>query len=117
MPLCSPPAPPAPSDDEPVVSTGHFTIDLAAKQVALPSGAAVRLTPTEWQLLEALARNRGRLVTGRQLLQDVWGPAYETETHYLRVYMAQLRRKLEPDPARPRYLLTEAGMGYRMAGE
>jgi two-component system KDP operon response regulator KdpE len=107
----------APSNDEPVVGTEHFTIDLAAKQVMLPSGVAVRLTPTEWQLLEALARNRGRLVTGRQLLQDVWGPAYETETHYLRVYMAQLRRKLEPDPARPRYLLTEPGMGYRMAAE
>ncbi len=107
----------APSSDEPVVVTDAFTVDLAAKQVSLPSGEVVRLTPTEWQLLEALARNRGRLVTGRQLLQDVWGPAYQTETHYLRVYIAQLRRKLEPDPARPRYLLTEPGMGYRMSGE
>ncbi len=107
----------APSSDEPVVATDAFTVDLAAKQVSLPSGDVVRLTPTEWQLLEALARNRGRLVTGRQLLQDVWGPAYQTETHYLRVYIAQLRRKLEPDPARPRYLLTEPGMGYRMSGE
>jgi two-component system KDP operon response regulator KdpE len=107
----------APSDDEPVVATDAFTIDLGAKQVVLASGAGVRLTPTEWQLLEVLARNRGRLVTGRQLLQEVWGPAYGTETHYLRVYMAQLRRKLEPDPARPRYLLTEPGMGYRMRGD
>jgi two-component system, OmpR family, KDP operon response regulator KdpE len=107
----------APSEDEPVVATADFTIDLAAKQVVLSTGGSVRLTPTEWQLLEVLARNRGRLVTGRQLLQDVWGPAYGTETHYLRVYMAQLRRKLEPDPARPRYLLTEPGMGYRMSGE
>jgi two-component system, OmpR family, KDP operon response regulator KdpE len=98
------------SEDEPAVATAHFTVDLA-------SGSDVRLTPTEWQVLEVLARNRGRLVTGRQLLQDVWGPTYGTETHYLRVYMAQLRRKLEPDPARPRYLLTEPGMGYRMAGE
>jgi two-component system KDP operon response regulator KdpE len=104
-------------DDAPAVATEHFTIDLAAKRVVLASGDDVRLTPTEWQLLEVLARNRGRLVTGRQLLQDVWGPAYGTETHYLRVYMAQLRRKLEPDPARPRYLLTEPGMGYRMAGD
>jgi two-component system, OmpR family, KDP operon response regulator KdpE len=106
-----------PSSDQPVVATADFTVDLAAKRVQLPSGEIVRLTPTEWQLLEILARNRGRLVTGRQLLQDVWGPAYHTGTHYLRVYIAQLRRKLEPDPARPRYLLTEPGMGYRMSGE
>jgi two-component system, OmpR family, KDP operon response regulator KdpE len=105
------------SEDAPAVATEHFTVDLTAKRVVLASGADVRLTPTEWQLLEVLARNRGRLVTGRQLLQDVWGPAYGTETHYLRVYMAQLRRKLEPDPARPRYLLTEPGMGYRMCGD
>jgi two-component system KDP operon response regulator KdpE len=107
-----------PGEDEPVVATEHFTIDLAAKRVTLiPAGTEVRLTPTEWQLLEVLTRHRGRLVTGRQLLQDVWGPTYGTETHYLRVYMAQLRRKLEPDPARPRYLLTEPGMGYRMRPE
>ena len=104
-----------PGAEEPVVSTEHFVIDLAAKRVTLaPAGTEVRLTPTEWHLLEILARHRGRLVTGRQLLQDVWGPAYETEIHYLRVYIAQLRRKLEPDPTRPRYFLTEAGMGYRM---
>jgi two-component system, OmpR family, KDP operon response regulator KdpE len=103
-----------PGIDEPVVVTPHFTIDLAAKRVTLHNGPDVRLTPTEWQLLEVLARHRGRLVTGRQLLQDVWGPSYGTETHYLRVYMAQLRRKLEPDPARPLYLLTEPGMGYRL---
>jgi two-component system, OmpR family, KDP operon response regulator KdpE len=106
----------APSDDAPVVVTDDFTVDLGAKQVVLASGDTVRLTPTEWQLLEVLARNRGRLVTGRQLLQDVWGPSYGTETHYLRVYMAQLRRKLEPDPSQPRHLLTEPGMGYRMRG-
>jgi two-component system KDP operon response regulator KdpE len=103
-----------PGTDEPVVDATDFTVDLAAKRVTLRSGAQVRLTPTEWQLLEMLARHRGRLVTGRQLLQEVWGPNYETETHYLRVYMAQLRRKLEPDPSRPKHLLTEPGMGYRM---
>jgi two-component system, OmpR family, KDP operon response regulator KdpE len=101
--------------DVPSVVTDDFTVDLAAKRVSRPGMDDVRLTPTEWQLLEILARNRGRLVTQRQLLQDVWGPAYETESNYLRVYIAQLRRKLEPDPTRPRYLLTEPGMGYRFA--
>jgi two-component system KDP operon response regulator KdpE len=104
----------SPAPDEPVVTTGDFTVDLAAKRVIRPGGD-VRLTPTEWQLLEVLVRNRGRLVTQRQLLQEVWGPAYQTESNYLRVYVAQLRRKLEPEPSRPRYLLTESGMGYRFA--
>jgi two-component system KDP operon response regulator KdpE len=98
--------------EEPVVHTEHMTIDLAAKQVTA-DGTVVRLTPTEWALLSELVRAPGRLVGQRQLLQSVWGPAYEKETHYLRVYMAQLRRKLEPDPGRPRYLQTEPGMGYR----
>jgi two-component system, OmpR family, KDP operon response regulator KdpE len=96
-----------------VVATPDFTVDLAAKQVIRSDGEDVRLTPTEWQLLEILVRNSGRLVTQRQLLREVWGPAYETETNYLRVYLAQLRRKLEPEPSRPRYLLTEASNGYR----
>ncbi len=103
----------APAPDEPVVTTDHFTVDLAAKRVVRAAGGDARLTPTEWQLLEILVRNRGRLVTQRQLLQEVWGPTYETESNYLRVYLAQLRRKLEPEPSRPRYLLTEPGMGYR----
>jgi two-component system KDP operon response regulator KdpE len=103
----------SPAPDEPVVTTAHFTVDLAAKRVSRDDGGDVSLTPTEWQLLEVLVRNRGRLVTQRQLLQEVWGPAYETESNYLRVYMAQLRRKLEPEPSRPRYLLTDPGMGYR----
>jgi two-component system KDP operon response regulator KdpE len=103
----------SPAPDEPVVSTGHFTVDLAAKRVIRNGGGDISLTPTEWQLLEVLVRNRGRLVTQRQLLQEVWGPAYETESNYLRVYVAQLRRKLEPEPSKPRYLLTEPGMGYR----
>ena len=89
-----------------------FTVDLAAKRVTA-HGGEVRLTPTEWQIVELLVRNAGRLVTQRQLLQEVWGPQYEKETNYLRVYLAQIRRKLEPDPARPRYFVTEAGMGYR----
>ena len=111
-------AAPAPGVEDPIISTADFTIDLAARRVTLTRTAAeVRLTPTEWQLLELLVRNCGRLVTGRQLLQEVWGPAYSTETHYLRVYVAQLRRKLEPDPSRPRYLITEAGMGYRFLAD
>jgi len=103
----------SPAPDEPVVTTEHFTVDLGAKRVIRNGDGDVSLTPTEWQLLEVLVRNRGRLVTQRQLLQEVWGPAYETEHNYLRVYMAQLRRKLEPEPSRPRYLLTDPGMGYR----
>jgi two-component system KDP operon response regulator KdpE len=95
-----------------VVVTDHFTVDLAAKQVRV-DGVQVRLTPTEWALLSELVRSPGRLVGQKQLLQSVWGPAYEHETNYLRVYLAQLRRKLEPDPAHPRYLHTEPGMGYR----
>ncbi|HEX6355268.1 response regulator [Actinophytocola sp.] len=103
----------APTDgEEAVVVTAAFTVDLAAKKV-LKDGAEVHLTPTEWGVLELLVRNRGKLVGQKQLLQEVWGPSYASETHYLRVYLAQLRRKLEPQPSRPRHLLTEAGMGYR----
>jgi two-component system KDP operon response regulator KdpE len=102
----------SPGPDEPVVVTGDFTVDLSAKRV-VRDGSDVRLTPTEWQMLEVLVRNRGRLVTQRQLLREVWGPQYQTEANYLRVYAAQLRRKLEPDPSKPHYLLTEPGMGYR----
>ncbi|MCW0215295.1 MAG: response regulator [Pseudonocardia sp.] len=100
-------------DGEPVVDARDFRVDLAAKRVVLASGEVVHLTPTEWGVLELLVRNRGRLVGQKQLLHEVWGPAYSTESHYLRVYLAQLRRKLEPEPARPRHLITEAGMGYR----
>ena len=101
-----------PSGDEAQIVTPDFTVDLAAKRV-VRGDAEVRLTPTEWEIVEILVRNPGRLVTQRQLLQEVWGPQYSTETNYLRVYLAQIRRKLEPDPARPRYFLTEARMGYR----
>lgn len=100
------------SPAEPVVVTASFTVDLAAKQV-VRNGVPVHLTPTEWGMLETLVRHRGKLVGRRELLREVWGPSYATETHYLRVYLAQLRRKLEDDPSRPRHLLTEAGMGYR----
>jgi two-component system KDP operon response regulator KdpE len=103
----------APAPDEPVIATGDFIIDLAVKQVTRDGGDTIRLTPTEWQILEILVRNTGKLVTQRQLLQEVWGPSYEAETNYLRVYVAQLRRKLEPEPSAPKYLLTEPGMGYR----
>ncbi|NUT06319.1 MAG: response regulator [Hamadaea sp.] len=93
---------------------GAYEVDLTAHTVNDTAGGdPVHLTRTEWLLLEALVRHPGALITQRQLLQQVWGPTYATETQYLRQYMAQLRRKLEPDPARPRYLLTEAGMGYR----
>lgn len=98
----------------PVVETPDFIIDLAAKRVTRPSGEEIRLTPTEWGIVEVLASNRGKLVTQVQLLRDVWGPNYGEETNYLRVFMAQIRRKLEPDPtAGPRYFITEPGMGYR----
>jgi len=102
----------APSEETAIVSTDAFTVDLAGKKVTR-DGSDIRLTPTEWHILEILVRSSGRLVTQQQLLRDVWGPSYETETNYLRVYLAQLRRKLEPDPSSPRHLITEAGMGYR----
>ncbi|QWC85159.1 response regulator [Nocardioidaceae bacterium] len=96
---------------EPTVTVGDLTIDLARKRVRRGDDE-VRLTPTEWAFLELLARNLGRLVTREQLLREVWGPAYSQESHYLRVYAAQLRRKLEQDPARPRHLVTSPGLGY-----
>jgi two-component system KDP operon response regulator KdpE len=97
------------------VRLGEWVVDLAAHRIrpASGQGADQRLTPTEWRVLEPLVRNPGRLITKQQLLHEVWGPGYDTETNYLRLYLAQLRRKLEPDPARPAYLLTETGMGYR----
>jgi two-component system KDP operon response regulator KdpE len=101
-----------PAEEEALVETPDFTIDLAAKKVRR-DGEEIRLTPTEWHLVEVLVRNRGRLVAQRQLLQEVWGPQYHDETNYLRVFMAQVRRKLEPEPGRPRYFITEPGMGYR----
>jgi two-component system, OmpR family, KDP operon response regulator KdpE len=97
----------------PVVTTDAFTVDLSAGRVTA-AGEDVRLTPTEWHLLEVLARNPGKVVDHERLLTEVWGPAYREQTNYLRVYMATLRRKLEPDAAAPRHLLTEPGRGYRL---
>jgi len=105
-----------PANDVATVRTPDFAIDLLAKKVTVASGE-VRLTPTEWQIVELLVRHRGRLVSQAQLLRDVWGPEYHDETHYLRVYLSQLRRKLEPDPAHPRYFITEPGMGYRFIAD
>ncbi|MEU8861668.1 response regulator [Streptomyces umbrinus] len=98
-----------------MVTTDDFTIDLLAKK-ATRAGRDIRLTPTEWHLLEILVTSPGRLITQKHLLQEVWGVSQSNKTNYLRVYMAQLRRKLETDPSHPRYLITEPGMGYRFEG-
>jgi two-component system KDP operon response regulator KdpE len=102
-----------PAPEQAVVVTAAFTIDLAQKTLVLASDEQVHLTPTEWQIVEALVRSPGRLITQRQLLQQVWGPQYEHETNYLRVHLAAIRKKLEPEPGRPRYFVTEPGIGYR----
>jgi len=102
--------------EDAVFTVGGLHVDLARRRVLL-SGRDVHLTPIEYRLLTALVRHAGRVLTHRQLLAEVWGPSHTGEAHYVRVYMAQLRRKLEDDPARPRYLLTEPGVGYRLASE
>jgi two-component system KDP operon response regulator KdpE len=128
-------------DEQPRVQLGNLVVDLAAKRVERPApatastgsgtggpgagpdgdgadpGGDIRLTPTEWHLLEVLLRHPGQLLSQQQLLTEVWGPGYGSATGNLRLYMAQLRRKLEPDPARPRWLITEPGMGYRYQPE
>jgi two-component system KDP operon response regulator KdpE len=101
-----------PAEEVATITTRDFTVDLADRRVHR-DGQDVHLTPTEWHVLEVLVRHPNKLITQRQLLKEVWGPHYETETNYLRLYLAQLRRKLEPEPGQPRYLLTESGMGYR----
>jgi two-component system KDP operon response regulator KdpE len=101
---------------EPVLVLGDLSIDLAMRRV-LRGGAEVHLTPIEYKLLALLARHAGKVVTHRQLLRDVWGPGSVEQTHYLRIYMGQLRHKLEAEPARPRYLVTEPGVGYRLKVE
>ncbi|MDR7277514.1 response regulator [Catenuloplanes atrovinosus] len=100
-------------DAAPVTRIGRWTVDLADRTVRGDDGEELRLTPTQWHILEIMLRNPGKLISQRQLLQEVWGPQFRTETNYLRQYLAQLRRKLEDDPARPRHLITEPGMGYR----
>jgi two-component system KDP operon response regulator KdpE len=101
---------------EPTVDLGELVIDLAARTV-VSNGEAVHLTPIEYNLLRVLALHRGKLVTHRQLLREVWGPGYEEETHYLRVHVAHIRSKIEPEPSRPRHLITEPGIGYRLRDE
>jgi two-component system KDP operon response regulator KdpE len=105
--------------EEPISRFGNVTVDLAARTVSRADAEGrptiVKLTPTEWHILEVLVRNPRRLVTKHHLLTTVWGPAYENEDGYLRLYLTQLRKKLEPEPSRPRYLLTEPGMGYRFS--
>ena len=98
---------------EPVMQIGELVVDLEKRSVTM-AGAPVSLTPHEFALVRVLAENEGKLLTHQMLLRAVWGPAYGRESHYLHVYVSQLRRKLEPDPARPRYLLTEPGAGYRL---
>ncbi len=100
-------------DEEPIVAFGSVWVDLAAHTVTR-DGVNVRLTPTEWRVLELLIRNEGRLVTRQTMLSQVWGSEHVTDTGYLRLYISQLRKKLEPEPSRPRYLITDAGMGYRL---
>jgi two-component system KDP operon response regulator KdpE len=102
--------------DEATIRVGELEIDLAAHRVTR-AGEEVHLTPIEYDILRTLARHQGKLVTHRTLLREVWGPAYETETHYLRVHVAHIRAKLEPDSSQPRYLLTEPGIGYRLRDE
>jgi two-component system KDP operon response regulator KdpE len=103
----------APAGESPVVTVGELRVDLVRRQV-FRDGEEVHLTPIEYKLLAALVRSMGRVVTQRQLLHEVWGPEYTDAPHYLRIYMQHLRHKLEADPARPRYLLTEPGVGYRL---
>ncbi|NII41403.1 two-component system KDP operon response regulator KdpE [Curtobacterium flaccumfaciens] len=108
-------APASGTEATPTIRIGNLVVDLVAKQVTAPDGPAIRLTPTEWRLLEVLVTNPDRLLTREMLLTEVWGPTHGTDSGYLRLYMAQLRRKLEPEPSHPRFLVTEAGMGYRFA--
>ncbi|MEV4199576.1 response regulator [Micromonospora globbae] len=100
-------------DANAALRVGRHTVNLADRTVTRDDGAEVKLTPIQWSVLEKLLRHPGKLVSQRQLLHEVWGPEYENESNYLRQYLAQLRRKLEDDPARPRHLITEPGMGYR----
>jgi two-component system, OmpR family, KDP operon response regulator KdpE len=103
-------------EDSAAFEVGELQVDLLRRHVSV-AGAEVKLTPIEYKLLTTLVRHAGKVVTHQQLLRDVWGPSHEDQSHYVRVYMAHLRHKLETEPARPRYLLTEPGVGYRLAAE
>lgn len=100
-------------EDEPVINIVDLSVDVAHRLVTV-KGEKVKLTPTEYEILKNLALNTGRVLTHKQLLTRIWGSQYERETHYLRVYMASLRRKIEADPTQPRYIITEPGVGYRL---
>ena len=102
-------------ESEPVLSCGGLTVDLIQRRVSV-DGREVKLTPTEYELIKLLAQNAGRVLTHKQLLKAVWGNAYDEDTHYIRVYIGQLRRKIEKDPAQPKYIITESGVGYRLMG-
>jgi two-component system, OmpR family, KDP operon response regulator KdpE len=103
----------AEDESEPAIKIGDLVVDVAAHRVTR-AGQEIHLTPIEYDLLHTLALHRGKLVTHKQILRTVWGPAYETETHYLRVHFAHLRAKIEPDPSHPRYIVTDPGVGYRL---
>lgn len=101
--------------EDPVIQCGALAIDLAQRRVTV-EGETIKLTPTEYDLVKVLAQNAGRVLTHKQLLKSVWGNQYNEDTHYIRVYIGQIRRKLEKDPTQPQYILTESGVGYRMMG-
>lgn len=103
----------AASENDPVITCGELVIDLVARRVTV-GGREIKLTPTEYELMKILAQHRGRVLTHKQLLKAVWGSAYNEDTHYIRVYIGQLRRKVEENPTRPRYIITESGIGYRL---
>jgi two-component system KDP operon response regulator KdpE len=104
----------AKNEDEPVLVFGDLTLDIGRRKVTV-KGSEIRLTPTEYEILKTLALQAGRVITHRQLLRAIWGPNFEGETHYLRIYIGQLRRKIEADPSQPSFILTESGVGYRLA--
>lgn len=103
------------SEDEPVITCGDLAVDLAQRRVTV-SGREIRLTPTEYDIIKVLAQNAGKVMTHKQLLKHVWGTSYNEDTHYIRVYIGQLRRKIEENPTQPRYIITESGVGYRLIG-
>ena len=105
----------AAGESEPILSCGGLTVDLIQRRVSV-DGREVKLTPTEYEIMKLLAQNAGRVLTHKQLLKAVWGNAYDEDTHYIRVYIGQLRRKIEKDPAQPKYIITESGVGYRLMG-
>lgn len=106
----------AQSEDEPVITCGDLSIDLALRRVSV-EGREVKLTPTEYDIMKVLAQHAGKVMTHKQLLKAVWGTAFNEDTHYIRVYIGQLRRKIEANPTQPRYIITESGVGYRLMGK